>query len=86
MAGDPKWLIRSTLWACTTRGVSCRARQSVGARAVECREPGRERPPSGALVPGPALWRGGSLTPRQPVPVVRTDVAVFFQNRRTPCH
>ena len=84
MAGNPKWLIRGTLRACATRGGSCRARQSGSARAVECRGPGRERPPSGALFPGPALARG-SLTPRQPVQVVRTQISVFFQNRRTPC-
>src|SRR5688572_5826674 len=45
-------------------------------------EAGRERPPAGALGSGPAPSAGGSLTPRQPVQVVRTVVAVFFQNGR----
>ena len=52
---------------------------------MECREPGRERPP----VACPRFWSRalarGSLTPRQPVQVVRTVVAVFFQNGRAPC-
>ena len=85
MTARLKSLPPSKLTARAARGVLCRARQSVSGDAVDCREPGRERPPTGALVPGPAPLRGGSLTPRQPVQVVRTVVAVFFQNGRAPC-
>lgn len=67
MIADLKSLAHSTLAVPSTRGVLCRARQRVSSSAVKRREPGRERPPSGALVAGPAPLRGGSLTPRQPV-------------------
>ena len=63
MTADLKSLAHSRLRVRETRGVFCRAQQLVSGYAAECRQPGRERPPTGALVSGPALWREGRSRP-----------------------